>query len=84
MSLHNYPIQYYDSEEYFIHVVCNLTSLKPSDPIFAKIKEEDKRIIKEAGRIIHTIEANKAFDAKSRVKKTQAQQFSTEELPRNI
>ncbi len=41
-----------ESEEYFRHVVCNLTSLKPDDPVFDRIKEEDKRMIKEAGKAL--------------------------------
>lgn len=40
------------SEEDFRTIVANITGIKKNDPIFDRIKEEDKRIIKSAKKAI--------------------------------
>ena len=45
------------SDEDFRAIVCNITSIQPNDPIFERINEQDKRVIKSSSRAIDMIKA---------------------------
>lgn len=52
------------SEEDFRTIVCNITGLDKDDPVFDRIREEDKQVIKSAKKAIDTIESMKKSDKK--------------------
>jgi len=57
MTVKNERNPYTASEEDFRTIVCNITSLSPNDPIFDRIDEQDKRVIKSSSRAIDMIKA---------------------------
>jgi len=52
-----YPSEKYDQERHisdkeFRSIVCNITNIKPDDPIFDQINEIDIRIVKASTRAV--------------------------------
>jgi hypothetical protein len=57
MTVKNERSVYTACEEDFRSIVCNITNLSPNDPIFDRIEEQDKRIMKSYTRAIDMIKA---------------------------
>lgn len=83
MTVKNERNPYTASEEDFRTIVCSITGLQPNDPVFDRIDEQDKRVIKSSSRAIDMINGINQYGSPSRIKKTKGGLIDPADIPSN-